>query len=79
MIHMHAGDGLPRAGSIVGGARDAAAGRVVENEHAVGAGGVFQRARDLRVVDGLYFLVVVEVLHPGLVADQLEALVVQRD
>ena len=64
------------------GALDAAAvgaPRVVENEDPRGTGGALQQGLDFGVVDRVDLVVVVEIGHRGLVADQLEALAVEGE
>src|SRR5215468_2292937 len=68
-----------RVGAPVLAARYAAAYRMVEDQNAVGAGGVFQKVFSLRIVNAPHLLFVIEVANGGRTARQVKALRVERN
>jgi len=50
---------------------------MVEDEHAITAGHILQRALDLRVIDGLYLIIVIEVRNGGIMVYQAKSFAVE--
>src|SRR5207302_7551618 len=80
LIDMDAGGRLARTGAPdIGGALHALAHGVVEDDNAIGLQRRLQKSFHSGVVDASHFLVVVEILDDGGMADQRKTFAVQRE